>query len=165
MNCPKCKTEMNKITGRYHFTECGLDNVWLDRWPLVACSECESSVPVLPPPDVLTRLLVDALIRQEARLDGDAILFLRKAMKLRAIDLADLLGVSRAEVSRWENDRVDISPYLDFKLRMEAADRIFPDRARDKQSDVAEVLHRKYKPEAREESISIPPPAEMLAVV
>ena len=157
MNCPKCTEETTRTVGNYHLTECGLDNVWLEEWPMVNCPKCEVSKPVLPDPAILEKLLIEAIVCHETRLDGDSILFLRRSMGLTAIALAEILRTSRAEISRWENDRVEISPYLDFRLRMEATRRLLPDRVRDTQLEIADVLSTdRYQPQAEERPIRIP---------
>lgn len=157
MNCPKCKEETTRSVGNYQFTECGLDNVWLEEWPMVTCQTCEMSKPILPDPAILEKALIEMIVCHEARLDGDSILFLRRAMGLKASELAEILQTSRAEISRWENDRVEISPYLDFRLRMEATRRLLPEHARETQLEIADVLSTdRYKPKAEERPIYIP---------
>jgi transcriptional regulator with XRE-family HTH domain len=45
-------------------------------------------------------------------------------MKLKATALADLIGVDRVSVSRWENDQAAIDGKYDFRLRAAAIDRV-----------------------------------------
>src|SRR6266852_2141205 len=146
MFCPNCKAEMGKAFGRHQYRECGLDNVWLVNWETYVCPGCDMRLPVLPDVEKITATIVDALVRQEARLDGDAILFFRKGMQLTAVALAHILGVNRVEISRWENNKVDIDPYLDFKLRLEAIERLLPsDQQHDAKEEVMLIMHRAYK--------------------
>src|SRR5205085_6028630 len=126
MQCPKCNEDMERIQGRYHFVECGLENVYLDRWPIDICVMCGIQMPIGPDPFIFTKVLVKQLVRQKGRLNGESILFLRKAMGLKATELANLLRTSRQEISRWENDRIDISSDYDARLRRLAIDRLLP---------------------------------------
>src|SRR5207244_1147311 len=71
-----------------------------------------------------------ALLCKRERLDGDSIVFLRKAMRLTTESLAQLLSVDRLTVDRWENNKRDIEGFYDFKLRLEAIDRILPEEVR-----------------------------------
>src|SRR5258708_28550433 len=143
MLCVKCKIEMGKTLGRYQYRECGLDNIWLENRPLYVCQSCDSRVPLMPDADLAATRIADQLVRQEARLDGDSILFLRKAMRLKASELALILGVHRVEVSRWENDRVAIDAIYDFRVRLEAIDRILPVNVRHEARDeVTLIFHR-----------------------
>jgi transcriptional regulator with XRE-family HTH domain len=122
MNCPKCKTKMQRVNGNYHFKECGLKNVWLQDWPMVKCPECDEARPVMPNPDLIQNALVERLATQEKRLDGDSILFLRKVMGLTAAQLGDVLGLNRVQVSKLENNRATISEVADLRLRAQAAE-------------------------------------------
>jgi YgiT-type zinc finger domain-containing protein len=147
MSCPKCKGEMERIRGRYHFVECGLENVYLGDWPIDICVKCGTRMPIGPDPHVFTQLLVDVLVHQKGRLNGDSILFLRKAMRLKATELANLLKTSRQEISRWENDHTDISSHYDARLRKLAIDRLLPEELKDEtHNEVAGVLYKEYEP-------------------
>src|SRR2546426_1997962 len=146
MFCPKCKIEMGKTRGRHQYRECGLDNVWLENCEMFVCPQCSMHLPILPDVRRLTMMIAHAIVTQEARLDGDAILFLRKALQFTAQELAHILGVHRVEVSRWENNKVAIDPYHDFKLRLEVIDRIIPvDKQRRLREEVTLILQRAYK--------------------
>jgi len=139
MICPNCHSEMEQKLGEYHFTESGLDNVWLSNWPLFICTKCDARMPMLPNPEEFTRTLVKQLVEEEHRLNGDAITFIRKRMGLTSEQLATVLGVQRTELSRWENDKRPISFEADFKLRMEATKRLLaPETVRDVCFTVAE---------------------------
>lgn len=125
-NCPKCRGPMERVHGEYHFTECGLKNVYLTDWPMVKCGECGEALPILPNPDLITKYLVENLATHEKRLDGDSILFLRKVMSRTSSALAHTLGVNRVQLSRWENDHGKISEVADYRLRMEAVEQLLP---------------------------------------
>jgi putative zinc finger/helix-turn-helix YgiT family protein len=150
--CPNCNTEkMEKRFGDYHFTECGLDDVYLKDWTLYKCGNCAAEMPLLPDPDDFTAWLAEQLVRQESRLNGNEIFFLRKALGLTGAQLAERLGVQRVEVSRWENNRQPISFHADFQLRMEVAERLLtPEHV----AEVTQAL-RHYTKDLREAAITI----------
>jgi len=141
MICPKCEIEMKKKEGDYHFTESGLDNVYLTD-TLFECLECGMELALFPNPEEFNQMVVRYLIHyQKQRLNGDQILFLRKAMGLTGAALADFLGKPRGEISRWENGRASISPHLDMKLRVEAARRLLsPQEAREAEISLMDTL-------------------------
>jgi transcriptional regulator with XRE-family HTH domain len=141
MICPKCEIEMKKKEGNYHFTESGLDNVYLTD-TLFECLECGMELALFPNPEELTQAVVRFLIHhQKERLKGDQILFLRKAMGLTGAALADFLDKPRGEISRWENGRASISPHLDLKLRVEAARRLLsPQEAREAEVTLIDMI-------------------------
>jgi transcriptional regulator with XRE-family HTH domain len=126
MFCPTCGNKTGKTTGMYHYHESGLDYVWLKDWPMYSCVKCKLELPLLPSAAVLDKLIAWAIISFAVTLDGDAISFLRKAMGLKAVALAEILGVTRVEVSRWENGHASINRQNEFMLRMEATRRILP---------------------------------------
>lgn len=53
-------------------------------------------------------LLVSRALADQGVVNGAAFKFIRKALGLRAADLADLLGVRPETISRWENDKVPV---------------------------------------------------------
>src|SRR5436305_1928764 len=124
MRCPKCKSEMEMKHGRYQYRESGLRNVWLNHWPMFVCRKCKTKLPLIIDPDRTAKEITRALLCKRERLDGDSIVFLRKAMRLTTESLAQLLSVDRLTVDRWENNKRDIEGFYDFKLRLEAIDRI-----------------------------------------
>jgi YgiT-type zinc finger domain-containing protein len=132
MKCPECSSQMRKVTGRYQYRECGLDNVWLENWPMFVCGECGQELPLLPNAEDAARLVTRSLVRQPGRLDGDSVLFLRKALGLKSGELGHLLKVNRVTISRWENNASPIDGLCDLRLRLEAIDRLFSPVARRK---------------------------------
>jgi transcriptional regulator with XRE-family HTH domain len=132
----------------YHYRESGLNNVWLKNWPILVCSKCKTKLPLLPDPDKTAKEITRALVSQTGRLDGDSIVFLRKAMHLNTAGLAKLLGVDRVTVSRWENNKRNIEFGLDLRLRRNAVNRILPEYERTQTRDVLdEILISDYHPE------------------
>lgn len=149
---------MERIQGRYHFVECGLENVYLDEWPIDICVTCGIQMPIGPDPLVFTKLLVERLVHQKGRLNGESILFLRKAMGLKATELANLLKTSRQEISRWENDHIDISSVYDARLRRLAINRLLPEKVRSNtHRSVADMLYEEYEPKQEATDITAKP--------
>lgn len=130
MLCPKCRSEMRETIGRYQYRESGLDNVFLQDWPMFVCGGCELQLPRLPNAESIASLITPYIVRQAGRLDGDTILFLRKAMALTSVEFAAMLGVERVTVSRWENNKTKIDGLVDLRLRLEAIDKLLPPTAR-----------------------------------
>ena len=152
MMCPNCKIEMGRKRGDYQYRECGLDNIWLKAWEMFVCPTCDMRLAMLPDAASAARVITSMLVRQEATLNGDAILFLRKALGLKATALATILGVHRVEVSRWENNKTEIDPHNDFKLRLEAIDRLVPQsQQRGMREDVTLIFQRAYCRESGED--------------
>ncbi len=79
---------------------------------------------LLPDPETAAREIVRVLVLKKRRLSGRAMLFLRNLMGLKGSELASILRVHRAEISRWENNQVATEPINDFRLRLTAIDRL-----------------------------------------
>ncbi len=155
MICPKCTTnEMEKKVRDYHFTECGLRNVWLKEWPYFKCAECDNEMPLLPDPDDFTQWLIESLVTRESRLLGDEIFFLRKALGLTGAKLAERLGFQRVEVSRWENDRHPIAFEADFRLRLDAVDLLPEEKRMEVRNEIVRVL-RGYERAAAATTVTV----------
>jgi transcriptional regulator with XRE-family HTH domain len=165
MFCPTCNAEMGKTTGRYQFRECGLDNVWLVNWPMLVCADGHTRVPVLPDAAVLTRAIARELVRIPGALEPDMILFLRESLGLKGHELAMVLGVTRIQVSRWENARSIIGAYQDLKLRLEVIDRMLPLASRrEAREEVLMMFQRNYRAEEvlEDQTVNVPPTLELM---
>jgi DNA-binding transcriptional regulator YiaG len=84
----------------YHYTECGLQNVWLEngykkhKTPYGAGVSIEDVVGL--------HQLIGRAIARGPRLTGAELRFLRKELELSQRTLAGLLGISEQNVSLWE---------------------------------------------------------------
>lgn len=156
MRCPTCKEQMGKAIGRHQYRECGLDTIWIENCDLYSCPNGHPQIPILPNVDVIKQGITRELVLGHGRLSGDEIVYLRKAMGLKAGEMAETLGVNRVTQSRWENDVQPIDAFADFKLRMEAIDRIIPTaERRTLREKVSLVLQRGYKPEQTVGNVSV----------
>ena len=117
MKCFDCNKKMSKKTEVYHYTESGLDNVFLET-PVFRCNKCKEVITDIPVMGELHMHIAVELIKKDSLLAGQEIRFLRKQMNLKANALADILGVTKQTVSRWENSKKEISPYNDKLIRM-----------------------------------------------
>jgi len=124
MICYKCHSPMERSEERYRYVESGLTNIFINRCVIHSCPRCKTRVAVLPDAETAAREIVRTSVLQKRRLDGQTVLFLRKAMRLKAAELADVLRVDRVSVSRWENNQTAIDPINDFRLRLAAVDRV-----------------------------------------
>jgi DNA-binding transcriptional regulator YiaG len=102
----------------YHYTECGLDDVYLvsgydvDRDP--EYGECVS----VREADDLHKAIGMCLITSKKILNGKEVRFLRKEMDLTQAELGKLLGVTDQAVARWEKDKTEISGPADYLVRV-----------------------------------------------
>lgn len=77
-----------------------------------------ASGPVIPDETGLEVAMAMARIMDEHKLNGQEIKFLRRAIGLKAVDLADFLDVTPETLSRWENAKEPISTNPERVLRI-----------------------------------------------
>ena len=115
-------------TDAYHYTECGLPNVWIQGAILID-DDGEETIRI-PNPRGLHRLITRRLVESEGRLSGAELRFLRSEMGLTRTQLGVLLHRERLTVSRWESGRIRIDGatealvriYATIKLGLDAVD-------------------------------------------
>lgn len=85
----------------YHYTQCGLDNVWLENGYTVKKTAYGQAI-AIEDADSLHQTLALELIAKQGRLSGKELKFLRVAMGLSQGGLGKLLGATEQSVSLWE---------------------------------------------------------------
>lgn len=107
----------------YHFTECGLDNVYLlngfryDDTP-------QGRVVKIDDLDGLLRAIVEHLVFEKRTLKGREIRFLRTELNLSQRMLGTLLDVDEQTVARWEKGKTKIDGAAAKMIRFMCAEQI-----------------------------------------
>lgn len=116
--CHVCGNPMETIKDQpYEYSECGL-NVTLLGITQYRCHQCGEEFAAIPSPQKLHKVIgIEICRNKKALLKPAEIVFLRKELRLKAKELARILGVSDSVVSRWENGRADIGEGNDRLLR------------------------------------------------
>jgi DNA-binding transcriptional regulator YiaG len=118
MKCSKCEAPtVVRSKQRYHYAECGLDNVYLYNIDLLVCEKCKRVEPVIPRTKLLHSTIARAIALQPYPLRGQDIRFLRKQHRFKAQEWASLLRIDASTLSRWENDGQQIGPQADALIR------------------------------------------------
>jgi DNA-binding transcriptional regulator YiaG len=100
----------------YHYTECGLDDVYLMSGYEEVQVDDDVAVAVKHVPE-LHKAIGHALVTAKKVLSGKELRFLRKEMDLTQDEVARLVGVTDQSVARWEKDQVQIPEAADYLLR------------------------------------------------
>ena len=87
--------------GMYHYTQCGLDNVWLENGYTLKKTAYGKAVAVEDADDLHQTLALE-LIGKQGRLSGKELKFLRVTLGLSQGGLGKLLGATEQSVSLWE---------------------------------------------------------------
>lgn len=100
----------------YHYTECGLDNVWLkngyQQWESkdgLACAVHDV--------DALHKVIANSVVSQDAPLTGKELRFLRIELDLSQKSLGQVLGRSEPQVANWEKGKTDVPVLVDASVR------------------------------------------------
>jgi|GEM_PF-696462 len=125
MICLNCKTEMRKITTDYRYTESGLKNVILKGIDAYECPKCKEVSPIIKNIKEVHQFIAEKLVNKNSLLTGKEFAFLRKEMKVKAKDLAQIFGLHKVTISRWENEKEQIAPASDRLIRFLYDNRIF----------------------------------------
>ena len=101
----------------YHYTLCGLDNVYLENGYTIKNTPYGEGIAVH---DIegLHEAIADNLITKQRKLKGDEIRYLRKELDLSQKGLSVLLDVSENTIRGWEKNRSDISGSANTLIRM-----------------------------------------------
>ncbi|HUU40238.1 MAG TPA: type II TA system antitoxin MqsA family protein [Desulfatiglandales bacterium] len=117
MKCPACNKVMTCRTGEYHYTESGLNNVYLSGVEICECT-CKEKMVAIPSVMELHRLIGIVLINKNTPLTGEEIKFLCKNMGISGKIFAEVIGIDKATLSRWENDNQVVLKSNDRLIRL-----------------------------------------------
>jgi putative zinc finger/helix-turn-helix YgiT family protein len=119
----KCECGSSKFDeGRGEHRLLGLESVRLAGVPVLVCAACGRVARTkLEGLRELEKIVLNALVRKRGRLAPDEFRWLRKRLGLKGTELARLMGVGPATISRWETAAAPISSFGDRLLRAIAA--------------------------------------------
>lgn len=101
--CFECDGSLERRTNeRYHYLESGLKNVWLDGLVVYHCRRCREQYPEIRNIARVHGLIAAAIVEKRFALIGKEFRFLRKHMRMKAKEIAAVLGVTMTTISRWE---------------------------------------------------------------
>ena len=115
--CRTCGSIMRVAKENYHYTECGLNSVYLKNILVFHCA-CGAVVPEIPSIASLHREIVLCVLKKTSLLSGEEIRFLRKMAGFNAVELARFMGVHPVTVSKWETGTSNIGASNDRVLRL-----------------------------------------------
>lgn len=117
VKCRQCREEMSASKEVYHYTECGLDNIYLGNIEMHSCV-CGEKVASVPDSAEVNASIGLWLIKKRTLLRGNELKFLRKNAGLNAKSFAEYIGVNKSTLSRWENDKQSIDKSNDRLVRL-----------------------------------------------
>lgn len=119
MKCLICNdAEMMCTKKRYHYTESGLDNIYLEEIDVCECPSCGEEIVNIPAVPDLHSLIGRHIVKKKSPLNGGEVRFLRKNAGLTAKRLSTMTGIDAATISRWENGTQSLAPSNDRLIRL-----------------------------------------------
>jgi putative zinc finger/helix-turn-helix YgiT family protein len=117
--CWKCGHDIKLIKSEpYHYTESGLDNVFLYGIVQSRCPSCREEPVSILNIKGLHRAIARHIVCKQEMLTGKEVRFLRKELKLKSKEMAEALSMQPATYSRWENSKQAVSSTCDKELRL-----------------------------------------------
>jgi putative zinc finger/helix-turn-helix YgiT family protein len=114
--CGSALTTERDAVRRYEIG--GLPHVELHGVEVTHCSQCGKEGMAIPRIGQLHRMLAERFVKQPRMLAQTEIRFLRKHMGLATADFAQMMGVARETVSRWETGAQPMGAVADRLLRL-----------------------------------------------
>lgn len=107
----------------YHYTECGLDNVFIEGMNMVEDHSGEETV-TIKAIGALHKVICEGIVKLPAKMTGPELRFLRSEMGLTQAKLAEIIKVTSLTISRWERDENPIDDTAEMLIRLMAADEL-----------------------------------------
>ena len=100
----------------YHYTECGLDNVYLYNIPVVTDVKGEDVV-CIKKINKLHKVIAEAIINKKGMINPKEIRFLRTLLAMTQGDFSNVLGKEAQAVGRWERGEINHDNTTDLLIR------------------------------------------------
>lgn len=104
--CRECGGVMEGRKGEYKYVESGLDSVVLKDILVFHCKHCNAIVPEIPAVGILHWFIALKLLHKKTLLTGAEMRYLRKLCGYSVNDFAEIMGSTKAVISRWETQSV-----------------------------------------------------------
>lgn len=108
---------------KYHYTECGLDNVYIEGIQVFQDDDGDDVVQI-PFINALHNSIALGIISHEKSMSGNELRFLRTEMGLTQSELAVLIHVDRQTIGRWERGETVLDGSPETVIRQLAVEKL-----------------------------------------
>src|SRR5438445_6768235 len=106
MNCSECGNDVVLVKKtKVHYDGIRVENLYLRNCEVEVCRHCGTESPVVRNIKKVHRMIGLGVALQPAKLSGDEVRFLRRVMRMTAVEWAARIGIAPETFSRWENGR------------------------------------------------------------
>ena len=109
--------------GVYHYTECGLDDVFIEGMKVIEDHAGDETV-TIPAIGQLHKVIAEGIVALPSKMRGRELRFLRTEMGMTQEQLAEKLKVTLLTVSRWEREESPIKDTAEMLVRLMAVERL-----------------------------------------
>jgi|SRR5690606_27859472 len=109
--------------GVYHYTECGLDNVFIEGMNQVQDHAGDETFDI-PAIGQLHSVIAEGIVMLPSKMSGKELRFLRTEMGLTQEKLAEVLKLTPLTVGRWEREEVPIKDAAEMLIRLMAVEQL-----------------------------------------
>lgn len=120
----------------YHYTECGLNNIYLNNG-YHSIETPDGQAVSIHDIDGLHKAIGILLVAEKKDLTGDEVRFLRHELLMSQQTLAHLLGVTEQSIRRWENGKIAMPKPSESLLRL-----LYREHVQDKNGKVSTALRK-----------------------
>lgn len=133
----------------HHYTECGLENVFIDGLEFVVDDEGDEII-TIPAVNELHKVIALGIISHEHGMSGAELRFLRTEMGYTQSELAAFVHHDKQSIGRWERGEYDIDSKAEAIIRRLAIEKLMLDSTQG-----IDELSRRSVPTARAQPINI----------
>ncbi len=108
---------------RYHYTECGLDNVVIVGVDFLTADDGEEVI-VIPAAGRLHKAIAEGILKRNSAMSGKELRFLRTEMGMTQAQLAQFLHRDVQTVARWEKGEVTLDGNAETLVRLLASEKL-----------------------------------------
>ena len=112
-----------RMMGAYHYTECGLDNVFIEGMAEVHDHASEETLEIQAI-GLLHAAIAEGIVMLPSKMSGKELRFLRTEMGLTQEKLANVLKITLLTVSRWEREESPIKDTAEMLIRLMAVEHL-----------------------------------------
>jgi len=107
----------------HHYTECGLQNVFIDGLEFVVDDEGDEII-TIPAVNELHRVIALGIVSHEHGMSGEELRFLRTEMGYTQAELAALVHHEKQSIGRWERGEFDLDSSAEAIIRRLAIEKL-----------------------------------------
>lgn len=107
----------------FHYTACGLNNVFIHGLDVV-CDDAGNDTIHIPRINQLHRVIAEGIVSHDFAMDGSELRFLRTEMGMTQDQLAQIMGVKKLSVGRWERGESSIGTVHEAFVRKLAIEKL-----------------------------------------